>query len=395
MVAMDFVALDVETANADLASVCAVGLVHFRDGQVFRELELLIDPQDHFDPMNIAIHGITPDRVVGKPTMKEAIPAIGSNLADCVIVHHSLFDRTAFHKAAERFGVETPDVVWLDSLRIARRAWLHYKDVGGYGLANLCQALNIVFRHHEAAEDARAAGLIVLRAIAETGIPLEQWPERCDRPLHWTSGDDARPVRQGNLAFLWCDGSMDMKSVPLLTTESAAISGVSLGRVPVQPGPKTGERARRVLLHQLEFLFDEFGRIGRRHHAAGVVVEGWVCVIFVITGFQRAGVPGDDVRCSTTLHTFPVAVVERKGRQVWIVLSESSSRTESSGCSPLLRSDRIETAHKVRTCYGVCSKIIEPARVFRKYPIDFGLDIVVHNLLFIHRTTSRLQRRCA
>ena len=194
---MDFVALDVETANADLASVCAVGLVHFRDGQVFRELELLIDPQDHFDPMNIAIHGITPDRVVGKPTMKEAIPAIGSNLADCMIVHHSPFDRTAFHKAAERFGVETPDVVWLDSLRIARRAW---KDVGGYGLANLCQTLNIIFRHHEAAEDARAAGLIVLRAVAETGIPLEQWPERCDRPLHWTSGDDARPVRQGNPA---------------------------------------------------------------------------------------------------------------------------------------------------------------------------------------------------
>ncbi len=197
---MDFVALDVETANADLASICAVGLVHFRGGQVYRSLELLIDPQDHFDPMNIAIHGITPDRVAGKPTMKEAIPAIGRHLANCVIVHHSPFDRTALHKAAERFGVETPDVVWLDSLRIARRAWLHHKETGGYGLANLCQTLSISFRHHEAAEDARAAGLIVLRAIAETGIPLEQWPERCDRPLHWTSGDEARPERHGNPA---------------------------------------------------------------------------------------------------------------------------------------------------------------------------------------------------
>lgn len=31
---MDFVALDVETANADLASICAIGLVHFKAGEV-------------------------------------------------------------------------------------------------------------------------------------------------------------------------------------------------------------------------------------------------------------------------------------------------------------------------------------------------------------------------
>ncbi len=197
---MDFVALDVETANADLASICAVGLVHFRGGQVFRSLELLIDPQDDFDPTNVAIHGITPDRVVGKPTMEQAIPAIGQQLADCAIVHHSPFDRSAFQKAAERFGVQAPDVVWLDSLRIARRAWLHFQVAGGYGLANLCDAFNISFRHHDATEDARAAGLIVLRAIADTGIPLEQWPDRCNRPLHWTSGEEARPARRGNPA---------------------------------------------------------------------------------------------------------------------------------------------------------------------------------------------------
>jgi DNA polymerase-3 subunit epsilon len=73
---MEFIAIDVETANADLASICAVGLVHFKDERVFRDLSFLIDPEDEFDGMNISIHGIEPEHVKGKPTMREVFPAM-------------------------------------------------------------------------------------------------------------------------------------------------------------------------------------------------------------------------------------------------------------------------------------------------------------------------------
>jgi DNA polymerase-3 subunit epsilon len=56
----DFVALDVETANADLGSICSIGLVHFRSGAVFKSLTILFDPEDEFDPLNVGIHGIRP-----------------------------------------------------------------------------------------------------------------------------------------------------------------------------------------------------------------------------------------------------------------------------------------------------------------------------------------------
>ena len=69
----DFIALDVETANADFASICSIGLVHFREGHVFKSLTILVDPEDEFDPINISIHGITPEIVVGKPTIGQSL----------------------------------------------------------------------------------------------------------------------------------------------------------------------------------------------------------------------------------------------------------------------------------------------------------------------------------
>jgi hypothetical protein len=84
----DFIALDVETANADSASICSIGLVHFREGEVFKSLTILVDPEDQFDPINMSIHGITPEMVIGKPTMAKVFPVVAPYLSDVVIVHH-------------------------------------------------------------------------------------------------------------------------------------------------------------------------------------------------------------------------------------------------------------------------------------------------------------------
>jgi DNA polymerase III subunit epsilon len=50
----DFIALAVETANADFASICSIGLVHFRAGAIFKLLTVLVDPEDDFNPINIS-----------------------------------------------------------------------------------------------------------------------------------------------------------------------------------------------------------------------------------------------------------------------------------------------------------------------------------------------------
>lgn len=44
---MDFIALDVETANAGLASICQVDIVTFRNGQVAEQWQTLVNPSTH------------------------------------------------------------------------------------------------------------------------------------------------------------------------------------------------------------------------------------------------------------------------------------------------------------------------------------------------------------
>jgi DNA polymerase-3 subunit epsilon len=45
----------------------------------------------------------------------------------------------------------------------------------GYGLANLSDALGISFSHHDALEDARACGEILLHAFRRTGRRAQDW----------------------------------------------------------------------------------------------------------------------------------------------------------------------------------------------------------------------------
>jgi len=139
----DFIALDVETANADFASICSVGLVHFRSGAVFKSLTILVDPEDEFDAFNTGLHGIRSEDVAGKPTMAQVFPAIRASLSEVVIVHHSHFDKTALARAAAKYGASPLPCLWLDTLRVARRAWPLLNDGGGYGLARLASGVSV------------------------------------------------------------------------------------------------------------------------------------------------------------------------------------------------------------------------------------------------------------
>ncbi|MCA1296371.1 hypothetical protein LBW89_25505 [Paenibacillus sp. alder61] len=56
---MNFTAIDFETANLNRSSACSLGLVQVRDGIVTGEYEWLIDPQQPFNRMNMAIHELS------------------------------------------------------------------------------------------------------------------------------------------------------------------------------------------------------------------------------------------------------------------------------------------------------------------------------------------------
>jgi len=168
-----FIALDVETACSDAASICQIGLACVFPDNRIRTFSTLVNPGTRFDPFNIQLHGIGPDHVSGAPRFAEALGHLFPLLSRHHIVQHSNFDRQAVTAACQSCGIEPPDFRWADSVIIARRAWPELKGNGGHGLANLKRVLDLEFRHHDAGEDARAAALVVLHAEAHLRMPFD------------------------------------------------------------------------------------------------------------------------------------------------------------------------------------------------------------------------------
>ncbi|MEM9787723.1 MAG: exonuclease domain-containing protein [Pseudomonadota bacterium] len=164
-----FIALDVETANQHIGSICQIGLAFVGERNDIVVHSQLIDPLDDFDDFNIDIHGIEPEDVEGQPTFAEVFREMEPILKRNRVLQHSDFDRKAINAACENAGLDQPSIQWLDSVRIARRAWPELKGNGGHGLGNLKQVLDLDFEHHDAGEDARAAAMVVLRAEQHTG----------------------------------------------------------------------------------------------------------------------------------------------------------------------------------------------------------------------------------
>jgi DNA polymerase-3 subunit epsilon len=179
---MDFVAVDVETANANLSSICQIGIASFRNGELVEAWKTLIDPEDYFGPFNISIHGIDEYAVEGAPTWRAVFPQIRSRLQERIVVSHTPFDRLALARACDRFEMTGCTCAWLDSARVVRMAWPQFSR-SGYGLPNVAAHFGIEYQAHDALEDARCAGLLLIRAIAETGLSPEQWLARAEQPI--------------------------------------------------------------------------------------------------------------------------------------------------------------------------------------------------------------------
>ena len=187
----EFTAIDLETANPDAFSICQIGIARYRDGELAQEWMSYIDPEAKFNPDNIAVHGITAAAVRGWPKLSEVAGLLHELLDGRIVVSHSQFDRVALERAFDRHEIPRLDCAWLDSTLVARRAWEGFSK-RGYGLENLCRILGYRYQRHDALGDAKAAGVVVLAAIEQTGIGLARWLRQVELPI---DEGPRRPIR--------------------------------------------------------------------------------------------------------------------------------------------------------------------------------------------------------
>jgi DNA polymerase-3 subunit epsilon len=165
---LDYTAIDFETANSYRGSPCSVGLVKVRDGKVVDTRHWLIRPPeavDFFDGWNIAIHGITPERVSTAPRWREILPHILDFIgSDVVVAHNAGFDIGVIRYACAVDNIEWPTLRFLCTLVLSRRAL----RLPTYRLPYVAESLGfVVADHHDALADAEAVVEIVGRLSAQ------------------------------------------------------------------------------------------------------------------------------------------------------------------------------------------------------------------------------------
>jgi DNA polymerase-3 subunit epsilon len=219
---MEFVAIDVETANSNMASICQIGLAKFKDGVLEKEWSSLLNPEDYFDDINTSIHGIKEKHVVSAPVLSEIVPVLAEFMSGSICVSHTQFDRVSVYRAFEKNSLNQLDVTWLDSARVARRTWLECAQTG-YGLANVCKIIGYEFKHHDALEDAKAAAQVMLAAIDKTGLDLESWVSQATKPIGGSVQRDGDPEGELSGEVLVFTGSL------LMPRREAATLAASVG----------------------------------------------------------------------------------------------------------------------------------------------------------------------
>ncbi|HEY0249441.1 MAG TPA: exonuclease domain-containing protein [Gryllotalpicola sp.] len=169
--ALDFTAIDFETANSSSASACSVGLVKVRDGQIVERAYWLIRPpagHDAFLEWNIRIHGIHAADVSGAATWEEQFPDLVAFAdGDAFVAHNAGFDMGVIRGACTATGLEVPTADCVCSLQVARKTY----QLDSYRLPSAALAAGFEdFEHHNAAADAEACAAIIVHAARRHGV---------------------------------------------------------------------------------------------------------------------------------------------------------------------------------------------------------------------------------
>ena len=120
---LTFNAIDVETANADPSSVCQIGIVCIREGEIKQQMSFLVNPEAQFNDFNVRLHGIDHNAVRDSEALPRLEPRLRRMLEGTVLVSHTGFDRRAMDGVMERYRLKPIRATWLDSSMVARRAW--------------------------------------------------------------------------------------------------------------------------------------------------------------------------------------------------------------------------------------------------------------------------------
>lgn len=173
-----YLAFDVETPNRYNNRMSALAVSVVEGGVVAPMFASLIDPQCPFEPFHMALTGITPEKVAGKPTFPQVWQQIRPLMESGLLVaHNAPFDMSVLAKCLKAYGIVwQPQVSYACTCQITRRLLPQLSD---HKLDTLCRYWQIDLAHHQADSDSRACGEILLRCLLED-CPIDSFTRTYD-----------------------------------------------------------------------------------------------------------------------------------------------------------------------------------------------------------------------
>ena len=161
----DFAAIDFETANGERSSVCSVGVVVVRGGEVCDRFYSLIQPEpNYYTWFCQRVHGLGPCDT----DSAEVFPKVWARVAPLIeglplVAHNSPFDEGCLRAVMRVYQMDWPDYRFYCTCRAARRK---LKFLPNHQLHTVAEACGYNLKnHHHALADAEACAAIAIQLL--------------------------------------------------------------------------------------------------------------------------------------------------------------------------------------------------------------------------------------
>ena len=156
----DFAAIDFETANYNRSSVCSVGIVIVRNGEIVDSFYSLIQPEPNYYNYRCSqVHGLCQEDTEDAPVFPKVWTQAEPLIADLPLVaHNKPFDESCLKAVFRVYQMDYPDYEFYDTLCVSRRVFPHLANHQLQTVAKACgYSLD---NHHHALADAEACAWI-------------------------------------------------------------------------------------------------------------------------------------------------------------------------------------------------------------------------------------------
>lgn len=160
----DFAAIDFETANNERSSVCSVGLVIVRGGEIVDRFYSLIKPEpEYYNYWCSRVHGLCAADTENAPVFPEVWRQIEPKIEGLPLVaHNKAFDESCLKAVFRVYQMDYPDYEFHCTCVASRRRWRGKSNTLDMAAARCGYDLK---SHHHALADAEACAAIALQIL--------------------------------------------------------------------------------------------------------------------------------------------------------------------------------------------------------------------------------------